>query len=188
LKLVEKQFLHATGAYWRAFTMLSKSSNNKKNHARRFFSFSFSFSCSIIMFGGGEKCPRCNKSVYAAERALAAGKGWHKSCLTCANKQCNQRLDSTRISEDSTGEVWCKSCYAANFGPKGFRGGNAGGVMHTQGTNVAGGGGSSAPSARAVSSAPPAAANAGGGAKFCPQCGSGLAPGARFCTSCGNKL
>jgi transposase-like protein len=80
-------------------------------------------------FGGAPKCPRCGKSVYHAEQIIGAGREWHKSCFAC--KICNKRLDSTTAT-DREGEVYCKACYGSNFGPHGFRGGNAGGVMHTQ--------------------------------------------------------
>ncbi|AWP01170.1 cysteine and glycine-rich protein 3 (cardiac LIM protein)-like [Scophthalmus maximus] len=50
-------------------------------------------------FGGADRCPRCTKAVYAAEKVMGAGK--HCSLL-------------------------CSSvCYAKNFGPKGFGLGNA---------------------------------------------------------------
>lgn len=34
-------------------------------------------------FGGGNGCPRCNKTVYFAEEVRAVGKKWHKMCLSC---------------------------------------------------------------------------------------------------------
>lgn len=80
-------------------------------------------------FGGAPKCPRCAKSVYHAEQIISAGREWHKNCFTC--RVCNKRLDSTTAT-DREGDVYCKGCYATNFGPHGFRGGNAGGIMHTQ--------------------------------------------------------
>ncbi len=74
-------------------------------------------------------------------------------------------------------------CYAANFGPKGFRGGAVDGSTsvtehkwdtqsHVKDPNYG--------------KVPAAAAPAGGGQKFCSSCGAAL-PGAaaRFCSSCG---
>jgi len=83
-----------------------------------------------VQVGGSLKCPRCGKSVYAAEKILAIGKEWHKTCLTC--KECGKSLDSTTLAEHD-GEVFCKACHAKNFGPKGygFSGGGAS-LMQTQ--------------------------------------------------------
>ncbi|XP_070568182.1 cysteine and glycine-rich protein 2-like [Ptychodera flava] len=78
----------------------------------------------------GEKCPRCGKTVYMAEKVIGAGSSWHKVCFTCAS--CNKSLDSTTCN-DKEGEIFCKACYGKNFGPKGVGyGGGAGALQHTQ--------------------------------------------------------
>ncbi|XP_054722490.1 muscle LIM protein 1-like [Uloborus diversus] len=70
------------------------------------------------------KCPKCGKSVYAAEEMLAAGAKWHKTCFNCG--LCRKRLDSTNATEHA-GELYCKQCYGRKFGPKGYGfGGGAG--------------------------------------------------------------
>nr|XP_014335234.1 PREDICTED: cysteine and glycine-rich protein 3 isoform X3 [Bos mutus] len=69
-------------------------------------------------FGESEKCPRCGKSVYAAE------KPWHKTCFRCAI--CGKSLESTNVT-DKDGELYCKVCYAKNFGPTGI---GFGGLTH----------------------------------------------------------
>ena len=68
-------------------------------------------------WGGAEICPRCGKSVFIAELMRAAGKAWHKSCFTC--NICNKRVDSSTLCERE-GEIYCRSCYGKNFGPKGI--------------------------------------------------------------------
>uniref|UniRef100_A0ACB8G3N7 Cysteine and glycine-rich protein 3 n=1 Tax=Sphaerodactylus townsendi TaxID=933632 RepID=A0ACB8G3N7_9SAUR len=68
-------------------------------------------------FGDVDKCPRCNKSVYAAEKIMGGGKPWHKTCFRCAF--CGKSLESTNVT-DKDGEIYCKVCYAKNFGPKGI--------------------------------------------------------------------
>ncbi|XP_061593867.1 cysteine and glycine-rich protein 3 isoform X2 [Cololabis saira] len=73
-------------------------------------------------FGSSDRCPRCSKAVYAAEKVMGAGKSWHKTCFRCA--LCGKSLESTTVT-DKDGEVYCKVCYAKNFGPKGFGLGNA---------------------------------------------------------------
>uniref|UniRef100_UPI00398F3308 cysteine and glycine-rich protein 2 isoform X1 n=1 Tax=Pristiophorus japonicus TaxID=55135 RepID=UPI00398F3308 len=81
-------------------------------------------------FEGADKCSRCGDSVYAAEKIVGAGKPWHKNCFQCA--KCSKSLESTTMTENE-GEIYCKSCYAKNFGPKGFGfGQGASGLLHTQ--------------------------------------------------------
>ncbi|XP_074638392.1 cysteine and glycine-rich protein 1-like [Acropora palmata] len=86
--------------------------------------------------GGGSMCKRCNKTVYQAEEKKDPKGGyWHSSCFTCKNCPNNNkstRLDSTNINihED---EIYCKGCYGALFGPKGYGfGGGAGALTRTQ--------------------------------------------------------
>ncbi|EOD18037.1 hypothetical protein EMIHUDRAFT_57343, partial [Emiliania huxleyi CCMP1516] len=40
--------------------------------------------------GGGEKCTRCNKTVYAAERVSAKDQVFHNTCFRCI--ECNIKL------------------------------------------------------------------------------------------------
>ena len=56
-------------------------------------------------WGGAEKCPRCDKSVFIAELMRGAGKAWHKTCFTCL--ECRKRLDSSMLCERE-GEIYCK--------------------------------------------------------------------------------
>lgn len=82
-------------------------------------------------FGGGARCGRCEKLVYAAEEMKALGKSYHKLCFKC--KSCNKLLDSTNCT-DKDNELFCKTCYAKTFGPQGYGYGQGAGtlVMYTQ--------------------------------------------------------
>ncbi|KAI6214799.1 LIM zinc-binding domain-containing protein [Aphelenchoides besseyi] len=62
------------------------------------------------------KCPKCGKSVYAAEQMLAGGYSWHKFCFKCT--MCNKLLDSTNCCEHQA-ELYCKQCHGRKYGPKG---------------------------------------------------------------------
>jgi len=77
-------------------------------------------------FGSKIDCPRCGKVVYMAEKMMGGGSCWHKSCFTCAS--CNKRLESTSLCERE-GEIYCKSCYGRQFGPKGYGFGQGAGVL-----------------------------------------------------------
>ncbi|BFZ03962.1 hypothetical protein BsWGS_07000 [Bradybaena similaris] len=76
--------------------------------------------------GTGPKCPRCGKSVYDAEKAIGVSTPWHKSCFNC--KSCKKSVDSSTMAMHDQ-EVYCKSCYGRNFGPKGFGFGQGAGTL-----------------------------------------------------------
>jgi len=83
-----------------------------------------------------DKCKRCDKAVYAAEKQKdSMGGFWHKRCYTCRNCADNNKttkLDSTTCC-DNAGEIYCKACYGGLFGPKGYGyGGGAGALTRTQ--------------------------------------------------------
>ncbi|KAJ2783313.1 cysteine and glycine-rich protein [Coemansia javaensis] len=63
-------------------------------------------------------CPRCGGTIYAAEQGIAAGRKYHRRCIKC--KACEASISSLQIA-DRDGDIYCKQCYAKNFGPKGFR-------------------------------------------------------------------
>ncbi|KNC49706.1 cysteine and glycine-rich protein 2 [Thecamonas trahens ATCC 50062] len=110
-------------------------------------------------FGGSPKCPVCSKSVYHAEKAMAAGKAYHKACLKCT--ECNKRLDSTSIN-DRDGQIYCKTCYGRNFGAVGYGYGQGAGTAKFGGT-VAGG-------------AKVTKVNKFGGSPKCPRCDKSVYP------------
>jgi len=76
------------------------------------------------------KCPRCGKSVYAAEARTVGELQFHKECYKCS--MCNKMLDSTNQNCHET-VLYCKTCHGRKFGPKGygFGGGAAGLSMDT---------------------------------------------------------
>lgn len=71
-----------------------------------------------MSFGGSDKCARCNKAVYAAEKVFAAGKPFHKLCFSCST--CKKLLNSMNCCDNSESEIFCKSCYGKQYGPKGI--------------------------------------------------------------------
>ncbi|KAF9238377.1 hypothetical protein BU15DRAFT_47827 [Melanogaster broomeanus] len=66
-------------------------------------------------FGGTPICPRCNKTVYAAEQIMGPGR---KPCLACTT--CNKRLDSLTLLEHDQ-EFQSKNCHVRNFGTRDLR-------------------------------------------------------------------
>lgn len=128
-----------------------------------------------------DKCPRCNKSVYHAEKVLGGGHAWHKNCFKCP--ECNKRLDSANLAIHES-MAYCKACHGRLFGPKGYGFGQGAGTLSMDHTS---------PTAAKPKLAPPAfngggssGGGGGGGAlsKFCGECGV-KAEGGKFCHECG---
>ncbi|BES90878.1 muscle lim protein [Nesidiocoris tenuis] len=110
------------------------------------------------------KCPKCGKSVYAAEERVAGGLKWHKMCFKCG--MCSKFLDSTNCAEHE-GELYCKVCHGRKYGPKGYGfGGGAGCLSMDKGDqfgNTEAGRSSAEMPVRAIAKAPEG--------EGCPRCG-----------------
>jgi len=102
--------------------------NSAYNHENKRLSVS-SISGPVIVGGESNKCARCTKSVYAAEKVSAAGKTYHKLCFNCST--CKKLLSSMNCCDNSEGDIFCKACYGKQFGPKGVGYGISAGVMNT---------------------------------------------------------
>uniref|UniRef100_K7FJI6 Cysteine and glycine-rich protein 1 n=1 Tax=Pelodiscus sinensis TaxID=13735 RepID=K7FJI6_PELSI len=76
-------------------------------------------------------CAHCRDCCSGGEGpAFRSRPSWHKSCFRCA--KCGKGLESTTLA-DKDGEIYCKGCYAKNFGPKGFGfGQGAGALVHSE--------------------------------------------------------
>ncbi|KAJ2493415.1 hypothetical protein IWW47_004870, partial [Coemansia sp. RSA 2052] len=64
-----------------------------------------------------DMCPRCDKTIYHAEKVVGPGGPWHRTCFKC--KQCNSALSSTTLTEHD-GEAFCRNCYTKLFSPRGY--------------------------------------------------------------------
>lgn len=89
-----------------------------------------------MKFGGAPKCAGCDKSVYAAEEVVALGRKYHIRCLKC--ESCSKKLEALNTC-DKDSHLYCNTCYARLFGPKGYGfGGGAGALaMHSEADTVA---------------------------------------------------
>jgi hypothetical protein len=74
---------------------------------------------------GTPLCARCERPVYFAEQKQAAGRKWHRGCLRCDG--CSTTLESGKLEEGPLSatygnptNIWCRTCYAKRFGPKGI--------------------------------------------------------------------
>lgn len=74
----------------------------------------------------GDICPKCEKRVYFAESVTALSKRFHQACLKCTS--CSKRLEPGTFC-DKDEELYCKSCYTKNFGPKGYGYGQGAGAL-----------------------------------------------------------
>ncbi len=52
---------------------------------------------------------------------------WHKRCFACSN--CNRHLDSTTVNDGTDGDIYCRTCYSAKFGLKGYGFGQGAGTL-----------------------------------------------------------
>uniref|UniRef100_A0A7S4QVK3 Cysteine-rich protein 1 n=1 Tax=Alexandrium monilatum TaxID=311494 RepID=A0A7S4QVK3_9DINO len=70
-----------------------------------------------LLGGSALKCPKCGKSVFAAEEVKALGHSWHPACFCC--KECGKSLRNGQY-RDHQGAPYCDADYRRLFGPKGI--------------------------------------------------------------------
>ncbi|CAF0733286.1 unnamed protein product, partial [Didymodactylos carnosus] len=76
---------------------------------------------AMPQYGGGtEKCARCMKSVYMAEKKVGAGRPFHTRCFSCYT--CKRKLDAMTLTEHK-GEIFCRGCYTRQYGVHGVASG-----------------------------------------------------------------
>ncbi|XP_014678628.1 PREDICTED: muscle LIM protein 1-like [Priapulus caudatus] len=78
---------------------------------------------------GADRCGRCGKAVYAAEKRVGGGGIWHKTCFNCAT--CHKMLESG-VECAADNEVFCKTCYGRKYGPKGVGFGGGAGCLSAE--------------------------------------------------------
>ena len=67
---------------------------------------------------GGNGCPGCGKTVYAAEKMTGLNnEWWHKLCFKCA--KCSTALTAGNW-QDNGGKIYCKKCYGLHFANQGY--------------------------------------------------------------------
>jgi len=81
------------------------------------------------------------------------------------------------------GEVYCKSCYGKNFGPKGYGFSGGGAFMHTEGTNV-----QPEENTNQNNFTRTEETNTQTKPKFCSSCGSKVTGTGKFCSGCGGEI
>ncbi|EGV97327.1 Cysteine and glycine-rich protein 2 [Cricetulus griseus] len=79
------------------------------------------------VWGGGNKCGACARTVYHAEEVQCDGRSFHRCCFLCM--VCRKNLDSTTVAIHDD-EIYCKSCYGKKYGPKGYGYGQGAGTLN----------------------------------------------------------
>uniref|UniRef100_A0A8I5T5R6 Cysteine and glycine-rich protein 2 n=1 Tax=Pongo abelii TaxID=9601 RepID=A0A8I5T5R6_PONAB len=79
------------------------------------------------VWGGGNKCGACGRTVYHAEEVQCDGRSFHRCCFLCM--VCRKNLDSTTVAIHDE-EIYCKSCYGKKYGPKGYGYGQGAGTLN----------------------------------------------------------
>ncbi len=54
---------------------------------------------------------------------------WHRRCFACG--ECSRHLDSTTVNDGPDGNIYCKGCYGARFGVRGYGFGAGAGTLTT---------------------------------------------------------
>lgn len=60
--------------------------------------------------GGGDKCAKCEKTVYAAEKLAVHGSVYHTNCFRCS--ECACKLGMHNFEKGSSGTLLCKTHFA----------------------------------------------------------------------------
>lgn len=63
-----------------------------------------------------DACIRCHSKVFEMDKIVTKTGLMHKHCLSC--NECKSNLDASSFYNGFDGEVYCKYCYAVNFGHK----------------------------------------------------------------------
>ena len=74
-------------------------------------------------------CPRCGVEVFEAEKLIAAKRSWHRRCFICGG--CRRHLDSVTVNDGPDGNIYCRACYGARFGMRGYGFGSGAGTLTT---------------------------------------------------------
>merc|ERR1712192_135294 len=72
----------------------------------------------MAKYGGVDKCPACQKSVYPMEKVYAADRTvFHKKCIQCQVDCCNNDLTTKGIHQHE-GYNFCARCHEEIYDPR----------------------------------------------------------------------